>query len=86
MVNYPIVVFLVPDRHLLVLFIFLWRNKVVNNMLLKLQLICELVNGVEHVVTLPIKVLLATVESILALAVFGPEALEAIRLVLQLLL
>ena len=56
MVDDPIIKLLVPLSDLLMLPKFLWRNKVFNNHVLKLQLICKLVNGIVHVVPLSIKI------------------------------
>ena len=86
MIDDPVVVLFVPDCDLLVLFVLLGRNEMINNVLLKFQLVSQLVNGVEHVIPLAIEVLLTAIESVLHLTVVGPEALEPPRLVLQFLL
>jgi hypothetical protein len=61
MINDPVIVLFVPNCHLFILFILLRRNKMINDVLFEFQLVGQLVNGVEHVISLTVKVLLTTI-------------------------
>ena len=58
----------------------------VNDQVFKLQLVSQLVDRIEHVISFPIKVFLAVVEEVLCLVVFTPKLLESRGLVLKLFL
>lgn len=58
----------------------------INDVLLKFQLVGQFVNGVEHVISLTIEVLLTAIQSVLHLAVVGPESLEPTGFVFEFLL
>lgn len=86
MVDYPVVVLFVPNGHFFVLFVLLWWNEVVNNVLFELQLIGKFVDGIKHIISLSVKVLLAAIQRVLHLTIFTPEPFKPPGLVLQLLL
>jgi len=55
--NSPVIHFLVPLSNLLVLLVLFWWNEVLDDHVFELELIRELVNGVVHIVSLTVKVL-----------------------------
>lgn len=86
MIDYPIVDILVPDRNLLILLVLLWRNKILADNLLKFKLVCQLINGIKHIISFPVEVFLCCVEKVLGLVVLLPESLKFFRLKVELFL
>ena len=86
MVDDPVVLLFIPDRLLLVLLEVLWGNEVLNNHVLELKLIGQLVDGIKHVVPLPVKVFLARVQGLAGLVIHLHQVVQLLRLKLKLFL
>jgi len=62
MVNDPVIHFFIPLSHFLILLVLFWRNEIVDNHVFELELISEFIDGIEHVISLPVEVFLSSVE------------------------
>lgn len=86
MIDVPIVFLVVPDSDGLILLILFGRNEVFDDEVLQFQLVRQLVDRVEHVISFSIKVLLARVQRILRFVVRLPDRLQLLALEIQLVL
>jgi len=86
MIDLPIIEFLVPNCDLLILFVFIWWNKILTDNLFELQLICKLVDCIEHVIPLSIEVLLSCVQQFGGLVVMLKYCLQLFRFEVKLFL
>ena len=86
MVNHPVIDVLVPNSYFFIFFVLIWRNEILTNNLLKFQLICKFIDGVKHVVSLSIEILLSCVQEFLSFVILYPDSLELFRFEIELLL
>ena len=86
MLDDPVVLFLVPFSHSLDFLEFFGNNEVFDDHILRFELVSQLENGVVHVVSLSVKVVLNCVECTLSFIVVPPDLIKLLLLELQLFL
>jgi len=79
-VDYPVIRFLVPIGYLLVFSIVFRRNHILDNHVLKLELVGQFEDGVVHVVSLSVEVVPNTLQLFAGLLVLAPQFLQLVRL------
>jgi len=79
----PIVLVFIPLGDLLILFVFLWRHEVFDDHIFELQLVGKLVNGIEHIISLTIKIFLASIEFDELVIVLLPDGFKLLGLKVQ---
>lgn len=86
MVDYPIIDIFIPNGNIFILFILVLWDKVFNDHVLQLKLVCKLIDGIKHIISFSVKFFLCSVENFTNFIVLLVDVLELLCLEVKLLL
>jgi len=74
--NNPVIDVIVPLGDTFILFVFFWRDKVFDDHILEFKLVCQLVDGIKHIIPFAIKIILTAIQLILSFRILLPKVLK----------